>query len=1064
MSPRGGAPDRLTANLAVAQRNQLGIDLAEPHISAASARADAALGVARSKISSVVKTRKAEYDAVNSKYIANSLWSHDWGGERGFLYFYISDDQTRILDYPNTGDIFGRGTKEEPYVICSVFGWSWFVLKTCYPVSDWRPIFTYAVLAENLDFGDFIYDLAFIQNDDGALTQNAMKPFIGSLTSEGGAQLNNLNFAGGGLFSGVGGQYFGQNNGWLYEDGQSLIRDISIENAFFPSASSNLVSVPATFGACVYNSEFNNVNLHVLANGDVCALAVNDFGGNNYLYSESSIRAMGVATFMSSRLSASKVGLSAKQDVSKFAFYNVEVISCADMYGNLEQCSSFVVNVLADTGFQYCTASGFVEAYETDAAGFVGTASGNGTVLDFVGCKNNAQVIGLKAAGFLAKAEIGSDVTFERSQNLANVYQLMPAESSAGFVAIAEGKVSISNCENSGEISTLEGTNFDVNLGGFIGLSSGDVSVTSSRNNGIVFAAQIYDYATRYYIGGFVGLVSGKTSLTNCTNNSNLFSNESGSTSIDIQPTSTLGGIVGMVYSSSEVNIEGCINRGNLFCRSSDWFYSIGGIVGANSINASGLIKISNCKNSGQIISGTHQGGIIGFSSQGELKVLNCTNTGDLKYAIYMMRETTTNNQKTERNGGSFSAGIGIVLDSNVTIDNCINNASIVAMPFEGNEKYRYAHVVSGVLKAAYSFHSFDSRAAGILLTCRDWHQSSPPPASVAITNCKSYTRFSNIGLLAGIMHNFNPFGMGRMSIYIDGCISAVKAEGGSYLGFDSDYSETEGILPGSSPAKEVVGILRSITDSAPSRQYDVESATIKNCFSEISAENNQQVNSTVSQITVGVKNLLTIENVDVSTIFDESKAINATYIEDLLRYNIYFPAIGGDPYAITVHNLSENLKYMAPKSKTYSNFDNECLTKFREIYRDISKISTIESDFSNYVLNVEVSADRKYKFAKFYNFSADQTELLQSPSDMETNPFEVLKFLYTEWCCNDNLDGGIPKLRMFYHIQSSSLHPVQPANPNRPFEQDRQNEYIFNYLRGHFMEINFWPFCILDT
>ena len=184
------------------------------------------------------------------------------------------------------------------------------------------------------------------------------------------------------------------------------------------------------------------------------------------------------------------------------------------------------------------------------------------------------------AAGFAA---VSGDISFINCTNNSNI-NLQTSSGVGGYIGFAvEGKVVISECTNTGNISSSYHT-----AGGFIAKSTADsIDLSSSMNSGNV--TLIYTYGSQS--GGFIG------------------HNKSG-----------------------EVEIEFCVNTGKITGADA------GGIIARNTEESDSFasITIENCKNQGDIavnealdmFSPNIGGGIIGWCLNAQVN--HCINYGNV--------------------------------------------------------------------------------------------------------------------------------------------------------------------------------------------------------------------------------------------------------------------------------------------------------------------------------------------------------------------------------------------------------------------------------------------------
>ena len=190
-------------------------------------------------------------------------------------------------------------------------------------------------------------------------------------------------------------------------------------------------------------------------------------------------------------------------------------------------------------------------------------------------------------------------------------------------------------------------------IGGIVGYNTG--SIKKATASGKIQSRISPTSGYESYIGGIAGYVENGLVIENCKNNADIadsttrvYIKNSGYTNVGVH--TYVGGIVGYVNTST--SIINSINNGTLQAN------LVGGIAGLVS-----SATIVNCKNEGTILGKTDwysesSGGIIGSGKS--VQILNSTNNS-LISSVYR------------------AAGIAGDLDSNSTIDNCVNNGVIKA-------------------------------------------------------------------------------------------------------------------------------------------------------------------------------------------------------------------------------------------------------------------------------------------------------------------------------------------------------------------------------------------------
>ena len=226
----------------------------------------------------------------------------------------------------------------------------------------------------------------------------------------------------------------------------------------------------------------------------------------------------------------------------------------------------------------------------------------------------------------------------------------------------------ISGCTNDGTVGTPEPTVHTA--GGIAGYVRMGSSVTDCKNSGTVYGS--------YELGGIAGLITSDNVIRECTNSGEIIGKGSSSTggiagivgtmyvsqvsgcsnsgTVSNENTMT-GGIVGQIKESSSSEgravISDCVNESDLISEAS----YVGGIVGYANVKKIS-VEISNCSNRGGITGRAYTGGIVGSlgSERGAAHYLSeCSNSGN----ILSTGHITVSNVDSSRAGGIAGMSYG---------------------------------------------------------------------------------------------------------------------------------------------------------------------------------------------------------------------------------------------------------------------------------------------------------------------------------------------------------------------------------------------------------------------
>lgn len=291
--------------------------------------------------------------------------------------------------------------------------------------------------------------------------------------------------------------------------------------------------------------------------------------------------------------------------VGGIAGYNAgEIANCTLGTGGRVKGGSQVGGVagLSNTKIDSSLNKGTVEGTVTNIGGIVGYMNSVGDVL--TNCTNKGTVKGNSKVGGIA-----------------------------GYVMAGSSTIGISDCTNSGEISSSA-----TFAGGIIGQCDGTsygVTIENCSNSGTLSG----DGGS----GGILGYAKGsKISIEECVNTGNIS-----------------GANAGGIACGSEGTVIYCYNTGNVTANS-----EAGGIVGYQN---TGEALIRKCYNDGKVIASSNAGGIAGYS---RYKILDCYNTGKVKAGTGVGGIVGKNGAPVQRcyNVGEISGngGIGAIAGRNM--------------------------------------------------------------------------------------------------------------------------------------------------------------------------------------------------------------------------------------------------------------------------------------------------------------------------------------------------------------------------------------------------------------
>ena len=329
------------------------------------------------------------------------------------------------------------------------------------------------------------------------------------------------------------------------------------------------------------------------------------------------------------------------------------------------------------------TASADAVAPSGHVGALAGTANGTFTNVHAVVNYNYTGAVPTKVAGLIGEINGATAITGCTAKGSIN----MPFENSSNGDTAAVGglvgfvgaqTVSISKCVNYVNLLNMAER---TNVGGILGQANGgyNVTVDSCANYGaLTSSCGGVDGNENMHCGhgGIVGQFSGNSTSSKAvvTNSRNYADLTVVSGTREAHKDKMTGGIVGRIYGSNDVTVDGCVNSGNIDNVGTGWAAS-GGIVGTAetfnygwSTNTKAELKVNNCINLGKV-NGNNCAGIFGSTAQvasPEIKITisNCINYGEV-------------DANTDGNGAGMFGSTCDVANGTYTFINCYNAGKI---------------------------------------------------------------------------------------------------------------------------------------------------------------------------------------------------------------------------------------------------------------------------------------------------------------------------------------------------------------------------------------------------
>ena len=300
------------------------------------------------------------------------------------------------------------------------------------------------------------------------------------------------------------------------------------------------------------------------------------------------------------------------------------------------------------------------------AAGIIGRAFSSLVKLNVENCTNKAPIVGDTYAGGVAGYIEGGNTRFENCTNYATgaVTTKAAAARAGGIAGYITAAGYFEGCTNGAPVKTEANGG---HIGGIAGYVAGTKTFISCTNNGEITG---YKHKTGEMsgIGGILGYANGSTAdLSYCVNTGKVTLTE-GNDGYE----SRLGGMIGRVANNCAVEIEYCLNYGDIDASEATASGNhVGGIIGnIQTWNCPNTYKvvISNTVNYGEV-SGYVAAGFVGF-------LYPDANNGSYNVGL----EITESVNNGAVNGKGIAAGfVGAAMRSNsyVTVSDSANAGAI---------------------------------------------------------------------------------------------------------------------------------------------------------------------------------------------------------------------------------------------------------------------------------------------------------------------------------------------------------------------------------------------------
>ncbi len=326
----------------------------------------------------------------------------------------------------------------------------------------------------------------------------------------------------------------------------------------------------------------------------------------------------------------------------------------------------------------------------------------------------NGEVNNLTVTGSIKTtviADIGGVVGRLENSKINNCTTNLDIESTmdsyalGGIVGWTHVKNEINNCTS---YSNIKGGYAD---GGIVGYSNtGTLTINNSHNKGAI-TINIGQFAA----GGILGYDRNDGTVTTIIKNSSN-TGEIKNTLVDNKEIS-IGGIFGLLYGNA--TIENSFNTGKIENTRTSYERFIrantGGIIGQiyNANATSNLVYINNCYNTGEILNGTYEGGIIGLNEGNARTIINKSyNTGTIDNSKITF--STTTSRSSAESGGIIGFNNGNTNIANAYILNSYNLGNISGIDTVGGILSLTHYNNNTLILNSYNLGNLTSRKEGI--------------------------------------------------------------------------------------------------------------------------------------------------------------------------------------------------------------------------------------------------------------------------------------------------------------------------------------------------------------
>lgn len=347
-----------------------------------------------------------------------------------------------------------------------------------------------------------------------------------------------------------------------------------------------------------------------------------------------------------------------------FAAYVESSASFINCYNEAEvKAPSYVAGFASDVregaSFNNCGNRGKIT--NTAKGNYTSGFAASSLPANYIGVSNTGEINltdaanSLHVAGIIAQARQGLNGNHYIMKGCYNTADITGKGDLSGIISSASAAtyiIEMDSCYNTGDIVTASKQSVsNAPTAGIATFYTPGSSYTNCWNKGAIISAQNQNVAGLFGRNTTTPTASSPIVFRGCHNDGDVVADKN-----------TGGGLFG--YSAKYMTVDSCYNTGAI-----SGYYGIGGLIG--SVAGDTTCVISNCWNSGDIMTSTNRaGGLSGFGI-GQVKFINCFNVGDV-----MTNDTITGTSTSSKSPSGFAIG-GLGGNSRAIYINCYNAGTV---------------------------------------------------------------------------------------------------------------------------------------------------------------------------------------------------------------------------------------------------------------------------------------------------------------------------------------------------------------------------------------------------